>query len=168
MIIITIMWWLKKDNEVTWWETLLLNGPMVDLDTVSRWPVGDMKQLEGSQQSVLCAVVLSCVVLLLSGSVFRGHQPKQLRRRLQRQDVRPAVHPERHGACEWILHHLTMRLCVHLSVCRRHLLVVNAPCPCRPTPTTLCWLLETQRGATWRDVRSWAGSPTTSMWSTTW
>lgn len=60
------------------------------------------------------------------------------------------------------------RVCVHLSVCRRHLLVVNAPCPCRPTTTTLCWLLETQRGATLRGVRSWAGSPTTSTWSTTW
>lgn len=82
---------------------------------------------EAAGRVTAVSVVSCCVVLLLSGSVFRGHQPKQLRRRLQRQDVRPAVHPERHGACEWILHHLTMQDTICVFIC---LFVVDT-----------CWLL---------------------------
>lgn len=39
---------------------------------------------------------------------------------------------------------------------------------CRPTLTVPSWLLEIQRGPTWRSVTTWVESPTTSMSSTTW
>lgn len=105
--------------------------------------------------------VTSCIsigLFVLSGSMFRGHQPWKLCSRVHREDVWPDVHPEGPGACEW-----SPWLVPKTCKWKLDLLLFV-----RLTLMPPFWLREIQRGQTWRSVTRWEGSPITSTSSTTW
>lgn len=140
-----------QDTNFTFWNRLNF---ILQVSTINEPPISYyVTTLSGPLPT---SSVISLFVL--SGSVFRGHQPWKLCSRVQREDVWPDVHPEGAGACEsspWLVNKtckwkLDMLLFVRLTL------------------TLLSWLREIQRGPTWRSVTRWEGSPITLTSSTTW